>query len=414
LPLPPPPLAASPWNAATAIPPWQAWIDDAGLDGAVRAYGAILSGQATTRAALSELLGVRSTTMSAWVAAMVRQRLVTELASRPGARGRPLQHLVADPNRLVAIVLMVHSKALHGVAVNLLGQVLWHDSLAVPAEGDNAAMQASLQALARQGIQQLPGGTELAGVGYSLSGLVNVAQARWVMAARWPRMRNLALGVPEGAPEGATGSIHVVRNTDAQLRARCLRRDAAARGHRSLLLHWGYGIGVSFHAGPGARVDDTAGFGEVGHWSLPGQNKPCHCGHTGCLETVAGLWSIGPSLLGARFDEGMDEIQAADMLRGMDLVGHPVFQQAMDEVVRTVGNLCRVFFPVDMVVSGPFVDNPAAWAAFTTAVACRGTLADLPPPRLEAQSVGHHLELEGAAMPLLLQGLARLLDEGRG
>ena len=34
----------------------------------------------------------------------------------------------------------------------------------------------------------------LVGVSYALSGLVHVTQAKWVFAARWPRMKNLALG----------------------------------------------------------------------------------------------------------------------------------------------------------------------------------------------------------------------------
>jgi transcriptional regulator of PTS gene len=389
-----------------AVPPWLEWIEDAGMDGAVRAFAAILTGRATSRSALATLLQVRSTTVSAWVAAMVRERLVTELPSQPGARGRPLQHLVADPNRLAAAVLMVHSQSVHMVVVNLLGQVLWHDSAVVASDCDNVAMRTTLRALVKAAVGRLPAGTALAGVSYALSGLVNVAQGRWVFAARWPRMRNLDLG-SGAAPAGTT--VHFVRNTDAQLRARCLRRGPAGQGGRTLLLHWGYGIGASFRAGPGRGIDDTAGFGEVGHWLLPQQTRLCRCGHTGCLETVAGLWSIGPDLMGKRFEHGMDEIQAAEILRGMALTEHPVFQRALEEMVRAVGNLSRVFFPTDLVVSGPFIENPGAWAAFAAGLASQGMLVDLPLPRLDAQPAGHQLEQEGASMPVLLQGVARLL-----
>jgi len=396
----------SPWGAQAAVPPWFEWIDDAGLNGAVRAFAAILTGRATSRSALAGLLQVRSTTVSAWVSAMVRLRLVTELPSTPGARGRPLQHLVADPNRLTASVLMVHSQSLHIVTVNLLGQVSWHDTAVVAPDCDNTAMLAALRGLQQRALRHLPAGSTLAGVSYALSGLVNVAQAKWVFAARWPRMKNLALG-----PVGTTGSaLHLVRNTDAQLRARCLRRGPEGQGGRTLLLHWGYGIGASFRAGPGKGIDDTAGFGEVGHWLLPDQHKRCRCGHVGCLETAAALWSIGPGLMGKRFDHAMDEIQAAEILRGMALTDHPVFQAALREMVRAAGNLCRIFSPTDLVVSGPFVDNPGAWAAFAGALSRQGMLVDLPMPRLEAQPAGHQLEQEGASMPLLLKGLAQMLD----
>jgi transcriptional regulator of PTS gene len=80
-------------------------------------------------------------------------------------------------------------------------------------------------------------------------------------------------------------------------------------------------------------------------------------------------------------------------------------------VVLAACNLCRVFFPSHLVITGPFIENPGAWAAFTDAFAKRGILVDLPLPRLEAQSSGHQLEQEGASAPLLMGGLLQLLGE---
>lgn len=396
------------WGDHAAVPPWFEWITDAGLGGPIRAFAAILTGRATSRSALASLLQVRSTSVSAWVSAMVRLRLIAELPSTPGARGRPLQHLVADPNRLIALVVMVHSQSLRGAVVNLLGQVLWHDTIVVAPDSDNAAMLAALRGLQLRAVGHLPAGTSLAGVSYALSGLVNVAQAQWVFSARWPRLKNL----PMEDAASSVPALHVVRNTDAQLRSQCLRRGSEGLGGRTLLLHWGYGIGASFRAGADkGGIDDTTGFGEVGHWLLPNQTGRCRCGHIGCLETVAALWSIGPDLMGERFDHAMDEMQSAEILRGMALTDHPVFQVALREMVRAVGNLCRIFFPTDLVISGPFVENPGAWAAFTQALSDQGMLVDLPMPRLQVQPDGQQFLQEGAVMPLLLKGLANMLDQ---
>jgi len=392
-------------------PAWSEWVGQGGLDGPLRAFAAILDGAAASRSSLSALLRVRSTTVSGWVAAMVRARLVTELPSQPGTRGRPLGQLLVNPQRLAVTVLTVRSQALHAVTLNLLGQVLWHESAVLPPDGGNAAMNSLLRGLQQRAAQRLPAGTVLAGTAYSLSGLVQAADARWVFVSRWPGIRNLALN-DSVFPAGTT--MHVVRNMDAQLRARGLRRGAAGQGERTLMLHWGYGIGAAFSAagaGSGARIGDTAGFGEVGHWRLSGEAEPCRCGHQGCLETVAALWSIGPALLGRDFDDAMDETRAADLLRGMALTTHPVFARALREMVLAVGNLCRVFFPTHLVISGPFIENPGAWAAFTAAFSSEGLLMDLPLPRLEAQSAGYQLEQEGASMPLLLNGVMKLLAE---
>ena len=74
-------------------------------------------------------------------------------------------------------------------------------------------------------------------------------------------------------------------------------------------------------------------------------------------------------------------------------------------------NLCRLFFPAEVVVSGPFIENTGAWAALTRAFTSQDLLVDLPMPRLERQRVGHQLEQEGAAMPVLLKGLQDMLNE---
>jgi len=410
-PSPPPPLQATPRLGQAGetfeAPAWFGWLEMSGQGGAILAFMSILMGVATSRIAISKHLRVRSTTVSAWVGAMVKARLVTELPSKPGGRGRPLGQLIANPNRLAVAVLMVHSQALHLVTVNLLGQEIWHDSAVVDPQGDNAAMDAALKGLQQRALARLPQGTDMVGISYALSGLINVGSASWVFAARWPGIRNLKLTV---LPEPAGATLQLVRNMDAQLQARCIRRGAGGSSERTLMLHWGYGIGAAFSGNHGGGVDNTTGFGEVGHWQLSNQSLRCRCGQSGCLETVAALWAIGPALLGASFDHAMDETQAAELLRTMPLTEHPVFRQALQEVVLAACNLCRVFFPSHLVITGPFIENPGAWAAFAEAFSKRGLLVDLPLPRLEAQNSSHQLEQEGAAVPLLLNGLLQLLE----
>jgi predicted NBD/HSP70 family sugar kinase len=390
------------------VPAWSAWLAEAGMDGVERAFAAILTGEACSRSALSTLLKVRSTTVSAWVGAMVRAQLVVELQRKREGRGRPLAELVANPDRLATSVLMVHSQSLHIVTVNLLGRVLWHESAAVPAGAGNADVRRTLRALQQRAASRLDAGTRLVGVVFSLSGLVSAARAQWVFASRWPGIRKLALRDCTAVPHGP---MQVVRNMDAQLQARYLRREQVGPARRTLLLHWGYGIGVTFGPVAGASTGSTEGFGEVGHWQLPHQRLTCRCGHVGCLETVAALWAIGPHLLGARFDDAMDEVQAAELLQAMALTRHAVFNRALEEVVRVLVNLCRLFFPAEVIVSGPFIENAGAWDALSKAFLAQDLLVDSPMPRLERQRVGHQLEQEGAAMPVLLQGLREILRD---
>ncbi len=391
-------------------PAWESWLQDAGPDGAERAFVAVLAGAASARSGLSEQLKVRSTTVSAWVAAMVQAGLLTEQLRKPDGRGRPLGYLEANPDRLVVSVVMVHSQSLHVSVVNLKGQELWHESLAVAAAASNAVMRRALRVLQERALAQLGTDTTLVGVSFSLSGLVNLATSQWVFSSRWPHMSRLSLKtctVPKGA------RIHVVRNVDAQLLARHMRKEQVGAARRTLLLHWGYGIGMTF--GPASAAATTTGqraygYGEVGHWQLSGQRRLCRCGHVGCLETVASLWAIGPAILGARFDDAMDETQVAQLLQGLALTGNRVFKRALHEITEVLVNLCRLYFPSEVVVSGPFIENADIWKALTEALGKRDLLVGLPMPPLVRQRVGHHLEKEGASMPLLVTGLKQLVS----
>lgn len=398
---------ATPDASAPGIPAWSAWLDDTGLDGPVRAFAAVLCGQADSRSALSALLNVRSTTVSAWVAAMVDAGLVTETLVQPGGRGRPLRTLIAHPNRLTAQVVMVHSQSLLIAVVNLLGQVVWQGGVAIAADAGNAAMAAHLRAVQKRAGQYTPLASRVAGVAFSLSGLIDMERSLWVFTSRWPRIKNLFL---PGCAVPAQRPVHVVRSMDAQLHARFQRRAHTPVDRKILLLHWGYGIGLAFGPPAPAIGDSSHGFGEVGHWKLQGNRKRCRCGQHGCLETEAALWAIGPRLLGARFDAAMTESALAALLQDVALVRHPVFKRALQQVVLVLVNLCRLFFPSEVVVSGPLIANAAVWRAVKMAFSNHELLVGLPMPPMERQGTGHQLEQEGAAMPLLAHGVKRLLD----
>jgi transcriptional regulator of PTS gene len=76
-----------------------------------------------------------------------------------------------------------------------------------------------------------------------------------------------------------------------------LLRKKEEREGSVLLIHWGYGIGSSY-ALNGSVIESSIGsFGEFGHWTVdPSSMRQCHCGESGCLETIASLWSLLPEL----------------------------------------------------------------------------------------------------------------------
>lgn len=375
-------------------------LDHSGGNDKARIFLAVLDGRATSRAEAAKQLSIRSSSVSELVAELLEWRLLSEGHGPRNGRGRPSLALVANPHRLIALVFQVVHQSLRLVGVNLAGQVVLQEQLEVPGHSDNGALRQVFQTLLQSMQARIPNTTDITGIGFSLPGLVDTSSARWIFSTRWPRMHHLPLAdifSEHGWP------IHVSRAVDSELRARlAFHRDSV------LLLHWGYGISIAFGTG-GQLAAGGGGFGEIGHWHLPGQDAPCRCGSRGCLETTAALWALGPALLGEGFQAGEDEESLARQLQPLDLLALPCMRTALEHIVLTLNNVCRIFFPTRVIVTGPLVANARLWAAFYDRFLERNTFVDTLPPELTADRRSREFEIHGTARPLLEAGLERWL-----
>ena len=96
---------------------------------------------------------------------------------------------------------------------------------------------------------------------------------------------------------------------------------------------------------------------------------------------------------------------------GMMFERNRVFKHAVRDIPEMLVNMSRLFFPSEVVVSGPFIENADVWKALTGALGRRDLLVGLPMPPLARQRVGHQLDMQGASMPLLLHGLKQLVAQ---
>ncbi|MGI4859063.1 MAG: ROK family protein [Janthinobacterium lividum] len=369
-----------------------------------RILATVFRGQATSRKELVHLLRMRSTSVSEMVGDLLRLQLLAETTDRRTGRGRPSLVLVGNPHRIAVLVFTVSSQAMHATCLNLLGQVLLHEVCELNHDATNTVIEDSIVRLAGKLKAGLGSGTELVGANFSLPGLVDVAAATWVFSSRWSLMRRLNLA---GVLQDAALPVSVCRNLDAELHARLARDERSSS--RTLLFHWGYGIGAAFASEGKVIQSGIGGFGEVGHWRWSSAGMECRCGRRGCLETTAALWSLGPALLGDRFDHAASEEAFAAEFSERDLLEFACVRAALSDVVMTLANLCRVVFPDTVVVSGPFVKNARLWRAFREAFVTEGVLLDLPNPELISDDRSRQLEMGGAASPLLSTGLDRLI-----
>lgn len=373
-------------------------------DGA-RAFALILAGQARSRTDISRGLALRSTSTSAVVAELLASRLVIESAGAVSGRGRPASQLVANTRRIGASVLYVSSRSLAGALVDLSGHLVAERRLTVASDAGNIELSEALASLAGDLLASMPPGMSHAGTAVSLSGLIDLRQGRWRFASRWPRMRGLAI---DGPLAPIAGPIAICRNLDAELRSRAAREADGVSGG-TLLLHWGWGIGLAY-AEDGQPFAPSGSFGEIGHWRLAAlEGRPCGCGQTGCLETGAALWSLLPALRRRWPELVEDEARLTRQLATLDLLALEEIETAARLLARSLANACRMLFPARIWVSGPFCGHPQLWARFVALVRAEGTMEGFALPELRQVEPGHRDEIHGAAGPLLSRAVEALL-----
>lgn len=371
-------------------------------------YRIVATGRAQSRPGIARLAGLRSSTVSRAVADLVTRRLLVETAGGGRGRGRPAGLLIANPRAIGCCVIHIVSQSLAGALIDLKGEVILRRTRPVPRDADNAAMGTAMGELAASLRAAMPDGMVHAGTAVSLSGLIDLRQSRWLMASRWPAMRDLdieALLAPEAAP------VRIERNLDAELRARVAREpERFASG--TLLLHWGWGIGLS-HAVDGEPLSPAGGpFGEIGHWRFSVlEGRRCGCGNTACLETGAALWALLP-LLRRRWPQlGEDEEALADALATCDLLAVPEMEAAAVILARALANACRLLFPRRILVSGPLVANAALFARLDALFRQEGAMAGFAMPPLSTVRASAAMEIEGAASALLDRAVRAALSD---
>lgn len=322
-------------------------------------YRIVAASPGCSRSALARRLRLRPTTVSHLVQELLDDGLVAERRDRiAGRSGRPLATIEPRTARLAAVSLCVESRQLRASLVDLAGGVLATDERALAAGADNAAVSRALAELLGGLAGRAPASSRVVGAGLSLVGTVDPAGPTWVSAARWPRLRSLAL-VPLARRVGL--AVRAGRALDTAL-ALHLEADPTAAGRTVALLHWGFGIGAAV-AHRGTLLGSNLGrFGEIGHVRSRGTaDRRCACGARGCLETEAALWALLPRLRLRLGGLPEDEQALADALAAPRVADLPEVRTAVRAVLDGLTTIHRLFFPDEVLLAGPLVENAAVF-----------------------------------------------------
>lgn len=324
-----------------------------------RIFSAICQGDAPTRKKLATDMALRPATVSDLVMELIHDGLITE--SRPAQslqKGRPEILLTPAPGRLCAVIYHFVSHTVHCAVVDLAGTILFETTEQVQADKiDKKGFIDVLSSLAGKCTAHIPGSARQCGYALSLPGIVDEPGKRWVYSAYWPKLSDFDLSE---VSDTLGHDVIVRKNLNCELRARTSRRKSLGTG-KTLLIHWGIGIGAAFISNDRELVL-TEGFGEIGHCVLdPLSTVSCKCGMIGCMEAEAGLWAL--ATMSQDQSIPINEQKFEDYLQ--DCTDKSFLQRPLLLMAHTLRNLTLTLMPDEIVLTGPFVQCPETFRRLT-------------------------------------------------
>ncbi|MGV9766248.1 ROK family protein [Micromonospora tulbaghiae] len=292
-----------------------------------------------SRAGIAADTGLTRATVSAVVDDLIAGRLVAEAEPEPrtGA-GRPARGLVLASDGPAGLGLEVNVDYLAACVVDLTGRVRHHlvrrADLRPVSPADALARLAALAAEAREAAVR--DGLTLAGAALAVPGLVgDGGLVRLAPNLGWRDVDVPALLAGHPLAEPVDGVPPLVVDNEANLAA-LGELYAGPAGPRSFLHITGeIGIGAGIVL-DGSLYRGTRGWsGEIGHFPVQPQGRPCRCGGQGCLERYAGQEAIlaAAGLPGAELPADTAATRLADLAE----TGDPATLSALTDAGSALG-----------------------------------------------------------------------------
>ncbi|MER7458136.1 ROK family protein [Micromonospora sp. NPDC126480] len=367
---------------------------------------------ATSRAELTNALGLNRSTIGALTTDLAAAGLVSEGAPKEtGRAGRPSLVVRPESARIYAYAYSIEVDRLRAARIGLGGEVLDRRELERP-RGITAAEAAPLLAgVAKRMHEAVPDDAICVGAGVAVCGMVRRDDG---LVRLGPTMGwvDEPIGAALRAELGTNARIAVGNVADVAAFAEHAR-GAAAGCDNVIYLYGDVGVGAGIIAG-GRRLTGHGGYsGEVGHMVVVPDGTRCECGSRGCWETEIGEYGLlrAAGRSDARGREALLAVfDAAD--RG-DARAQTAVRKAGDWLGFGVANLVNIFNPEMVIFGGTMRDLYLAAAAQV-----RSRLNSIALPacvehvRLRTPKLGEDAALIGAAELAFERLLADPLDVG--
>lgn len=306
-----------------------------------------------SRAELSRLTGTSRAGITGIVQTMLDQGLLAEQDTRPSspAGGKPSRPLWLSPEAPPIAAAHLLPGRVEFALVSAGGEVLSSSQREFQPGNREAASETLVSGLAQV---QEAAGRPLLGVGVAVGGIVDTDTGTIVRIALAPELDGLPVSSLIGDRLGIPAHV------DLHPRAQALgdRWFGQGRGRSHFAsVYTGEALGVGLvidghvHRGPSGMG------GEIGHSTVQAGGRRCHCGQTGCWETIAGhSWlreqAVQAGLPGAA-------VLTAGPLSRLAALQHPHAGELLDQWAANLSvglaNLQQIFAPGLFILHGDAV-----------------------------------------------------------
>ncbi|MBB4931935.1 putative NBD/HSP70 family sugar kinase [Lipingzhangella halophila] len=306
-----------------------------------------------SRSSLGSLSGLSRTTLYEIVAELISTGAVVASPAEPAQRkrGRPVEKLTLNPRAGQVIGIDFARRAVHVAAVNVAHEVIGTASEAHPA----GLPWKQRVDLAGHLVDSLAGGALDLGALTALGvGVVGPVFNPGDEATPAHGVDDLPILLREHF------QVPVVIDNNTRLAALAEATWGSAAGSREVVyLRLSYGVGGGLVFGGSLHRGPQGLSGEFGHIRVIEDGKPCECGGTGCLETVA---SAGAVLDAYRAAGGAaDDVPAlTSALRDGDETARELLGEVGARVGDVLAGLCNAVGPGLVVIGGELADTGPA------------------------------------------------------